>query len=363
MLDLLRCSIYGGVTVLTSLTLALSYAIFDHFVNVKSRYKFVPSDLETIHKNGFSIKKMDDLEKERPFDVIIIGSGVSGLTSAVLLARRGWRVLVVEQHDQAGGCTHTFEEKGYEFDTGVHYIGGNVASKKSMGGFLFDLLSCGKLSWTQMENNFDTAKISTILKNQFSYDNNPDDSIIFNCYDDKSKVKAHLYDLFPDEKTGIDVYMRLLSWSEFTMPILTTAKMLPIKLTQLFRRLFQPFLAPYISTTTAEIIRSCTSNRALTGVLAWCYGDYGLPPSQSAFLMNGIISNHYISGHAYYPTGGPANITKTFIASIEALGGSVLVRAPVSKILLNERGDEVIGVHVRGRDTQFLPDHQTRHRK
>jgi len=35
--------------------------------------------------------------------------------------------LVLEQHDVAGGCTHTFEENGYEFDTGLHY-GNSVGS-------------------------------------------------------------------------------------------------------------------------------------------------------------------------------------------------------------------------------------------
>ena len=52
-------------------------------------------------------------------DAIIIGSGISSLTTAVLLGRVGQKVLVLEQHDQAGGCMHTFKDKGYEFDTGM----------------------------------------------------------------------------------------------------------------------------------------------------------------------------------------------------------------------------------------------------
>lgn len=51
-------------------------------------------------------------------DAIVVGSGVGGLGLAVLLAKVGKRVLVLEQHSRAGGCCHTFTEKGFEFDVG-----------------------------------------------------------------------------------------------------------------------------------------------------------------------------------------------------------------------------------------------------
>jgi all-trans-retinol 13,14-reductase len=44
-------------------------------------------------------------------DAIIIGSGIGGLSTAALLAKAGKKVLVLEQHDQAGGCCHTFIDK------------------------------------------------------------------------------------------------------------------------------------------------------------------------------------------------------------------------------------------------------------
>jgi len=57
------------------------------------------------------------------YDVVVIGSGISGLTTACILGRLGKKVLVLEQHDRAGGCLHTFNEGGYRFSSGNHYIG------------------------------------------------------------------------------------------------------------------------------------------------------------------------------------------------------------------------------------------------
>lgn len=55
-------------------------------------------------------------------DVIIIGSGMSSLVCAGCLSRMGKKVLVLEQHDRAGGSSHTFEMQGYEFDVGEYSI-------------------------------------------------------------------------------------------------------------------------------------------------------------------------------------------------------------------------------------------------
>ena len=50
-------------------------------------------------------------------EVVVIGAGIGGLTTAALLAARGLDVCVLERESQGGGCATTFEKFGYEFET------------------------------------------------------------------------------------------------------------------------------------------------------------------------------------------------------------------------------------------------------
>lgn len=49
---------------------------------------------------------------------IVIGSGFAGMSAASFLARSGWKVIVLEQHDMPGGRARKFEAAGFTFDMG-----------------------------------------------------------------------------------------------------------------------------------------------------------------------------------------------------------------------------------------------------
>lgn len=55
---------------------------------------------------------------------VVVGAGLGGLTTATLLTRAGWRVIVLEAHVYAGGCAGTFYHQGFRFDAGATLVGG-----------------------------------------------------------------------------------------------------------------------------------------------------------------------------------------------------------------------------------------------
>ena len=55
--------------------------------------------------------------------VVIIGSGLGGLSCGLILSRAGYDVTILEQGTQAGGCLQCFSRHGVKFETGMHFIG------------------------------------------------------------------------------------------------------------------------------------------------------------------------------------------------------------------------------------------------
>jgi hypothetical protein len=74
-------------------------------------------------RRGICTDRYSDSKVPENLDAIVIGSGMSGLTCAAILARMGKRVLVLEQHDRTGGGTHTYDlgPDNFTFDSGLHY--------------------------------------------------------------------------------------------------------------------------------------------------------------------------------------------------------------------------------------------------
>jgi hypothetical protein len=60
------------------------------------------------------------------------------------------------QHDRAGGCLHTFEEGGYEFDTGLHYVSGIKGRDSSLANIVAHMTD-DAIQWQHNGDVFDVA--------------------------------------------------------------------------------------------------------------------------------------------------------------------------------------------------------------
>lgn len=76
----------------------------------------------TYRRSGVSVSVRS--EEEEGADIVVIGSGIGGLCCGALLARYEEDVLVLESHDQPGGAAHSFDIKGYKFDSGPSLFSG-----------------------------------------------------------------------------------------------------------------------------------------------------------------------------------------------------------------------------------------------
>jgi hypothetical protein len=88
-------------------------------------------------------------------DTIVIGSGSGGSTCANLLAQSGQRVLILEQHDKTGGCTHSFRDNNCEFDSGLHYTSKAMSQVTTRPGAIMDFMSRGCQKFTPLDDPYD----------------------------------------------------------------------------------------------------------------------------------------------------------------------------------------------------------------
>jgi all-trans-retinol 13,14-reductase len=264
---------------------------------------------------------------EGAFDAIVIGTGMGGLAAAAALAKRKKkRVLLLERHYTAGGFTHAFTRPGYEWDVGVHYIG--QVGPRSMLRAPFDWLSDGALTWARMPDVYDRVYLG-----DRTYD------FVTGSKRFVSKMKEY----FPEEGDAIEKYVSLIL--EVTKSATTAG--LEAALPKVASAVLGPLLTSahlkYATRTTLDVLSELTQNKELISVLTAQFGDYGLPPARSSFVMHASVASHYLAG-GYFPVGGASAIARSIAPVIERAGGQIFVNAEVKQILI-ENG-RAVGVRM-----------------
>lgn len=261
------------------------------------------------------------------YDAIVIGSGIGGLAAGAMLSKHAAKkVLVLERHYTAGGYTHVFHRPNYEWDVGVHYIG-DVAEGSVLRA-LFDDLSNRQLKWHDMGPVYDRI----ILGKE-----------VYDFPKGRENLRAELLKHFPGEGPAIDEYFAAVKSALSTSLTFHTEKALP----DLAAAVAGPFLRRkflhWSSQSTRQVLEGITQNQKLISVLTGQFGDYGLPPSRSSFMVHAMVANHYFEG-GYYPIGGSSRMAETIIPQIEEEGGQVLTNAEVAQVVVE--GGRAVGVRM-----------------
>lgn len=269
---------------------------------------------------------------DNQFDTIVIGSGMGGLATASLLSQVGrQRVLVLESHFKLGGFLHSFRRQNYEWDPGFHYSG--EMQEGSMTRRCMDLVTGGQVSWHKLSSPFEK-----IIFPEGTFD-------IPDC---PKEYQRQLCERFPDEATNIKKYFRDVTAAQSWSARWFYSRQLPEPLASLVsmgRRLVQQ--------NTQEYFDARFSDPLLKGLLSAQWGDYGTPPSQSAFGIHGIVCADFQHG-GYYPVGGSQKIADSAAAIIEQQDGRCLASHSVEEIII--KNNRAVGVRVthKGQEQEYF---------
>jgi len=222
---------------------------------------------------------------------------------------------VLEKHSERGGQTHMFRRDGASWDVGLHYLG-----EMQPGTFmrsLFDFLSGGALGWNRMPDDFE----------RFVYP-----GFSFAVPSDPRRYQDRLIARFPAEADAIRRYFRDLGAVARWCVLGIQQQLAPTPIAFLVAQARRFGAARATQTTDAYLERHFRS-RELKALLATQWGDYGLPPKQSAFALHALVVGSYLNG-GWFPEGGAGRIARTFEPGIEAAGGAIRVCQEATAILV-----------------------------
>jgi all-trans-retinol 13,14-reductase len=232
------------------------------------------------------------------YDVVIIGAGLGGLTAGAKLAREGKKVLLVEQHNQPGGCATTFKRGDFTLEVGLHEMDG--LGPRDMKNRIF-----GELEVT---GNVELIRVPEFYR--FVGKN-----ITISIPHDAAEATKVLKEAFPDEANGIDAY-----FEQLLNPKKKAADGGPIQ-----------------DTSVGEFLDSIIKNEDLKLVLLGNLGYFHDDPYSLSLAYYTIAQGSYYSGGASFIKGGSQMLSDHLAKFIKDHGGEVILNHIVTG-LTSENG-------------------------
>lgn len=261
------------------------------------------------------------------YDVIVIGAGMGGLTSAAWLTHMGMKVLVIEQNIQSGGCCSSYKREGYNFTPAASIITG--ATKKDG---LFERM-IKKLG----------IDIDFIPLDRGYHVHLPD----FNYYlysggeHARDQLIEELIRIFPYEAEGIKKFFKALVKINDQMDYATFLGTGPKDIARILLKC--PTLAMNAAKGILPFADSFVKDPKLKTVLSINSTCCNLPPSRmsllgiAGLLVEGGLSNPHV-------VGGAQAVPDAFVKYLRENGSDVVLGTMVDKILVE--GKKAVGVTV-----------------
>lgn len=258
-------------------------------------------------------------------EVVVIGSGLGGLTCAFILQKNGYDVTVLEQGVQAGGCLQCFSRKGVKFETGMHFIG-----SAAPGQTMHRLMRYFGLADTVRLSPLDSTGYNTVgLSGQE-----------FRFANGREAFIERMSRYFPSEKDALAKYMDIIRRiaSASTLSSLTSAGRDMAANTE------------YQTRAMNEVLDSLFKDDLLKKVLAGDLPLYAAELDKTPFSQHAFIMDFY-NRSAFRVVGGSDAIAFSLAEGIRNLGGRLLVKKKAVKVHCND----IRATGVETEDGEFYP--------
>ena len=249
------------------------------------------------------------MKQIKTYDVVVIGSGLGGLVSALLLAQEGKKVCVLEKNNQYGGNLQTFVRDKTIFDTGVHYIGG-LNKEENLGKYFSYLNILDQLQLEQLDQDcFDVIHFEN-------------DAVGYPQAQGYQNFVTQLLTYFPDEEQALKKYIDAIQYYCNQFPLYNLEKGFG-------------YNEEIMQHSVEMVLNSITQNKKLQAVLIGNGFLSALNYETTPFYVHALTVNSYIQS-AWRCVKGGSQITKAFVNELRKHNASLYKHQKVVKLNFQE---------------------------